>query len=277
MKNLTAGRFTRSLAFALLSAFALGCSTMHSQQIIAHRGASHDAPENTLASFKLGWEQGADADELDIWLSKDGRLVVMHDGDTKRITGVNKKIEAQTLAELRALDAGAWKGPQWKGEKIPTLDEVLALIPAGKRLFIEIKCGPEVLPELERVLHDSGRKPAQCAIIAFSFQVAQQAKRRLPALEVSWLYDWKKDKDTGLTFAPDELIQKARRANLDGLDLKYPGPIDAAFVRQVKAAALKLYVWTVDDPADAKKAAEAGVDGITTNRPQWLRQQLHAR
>src|SRR5207249_946557 len=139
-------------------------------------GASHDAPENTLASFKLGWAQRADADELDIWLSKDDHIVVMHDGDTKRITGVNRKITDQTLAELRAQDAGTWKGPQWKGEKIPTLDEVLALIPAGKRLFIEIKCGPEVLLELERVLKESGRKPQQCAIIAFSFQVAQLAK-----------------------------------------------------------------------------------------------------
>lgn len=97
--------------------------------IIGHRGASHDAPENTLAAFKLGWEQGADAVELDIWLTKDGKIVCLHDADTKRTTGVLKKAADSTLAELRTLDAGTWKDAKWRGEKIPTLTEALAAIP----------------------------------------------------------------------------------------------------------------------------------------------------
>lgn len=85
-------------------------------EFVAHRGASFDAPENTLIAMKQAWEQGADAIELDLWLSKDGRVVVCHDADTGRTGGVKRKIADQTWAELQQLDVGAWKGPQFKGE-----------------------------------------------------------------------------------------------------------------------------------------------------------------
>src|SRR5687767_15370020 len=113
-------------------------STAHCLEIIAHRGASYDAPENTMAAFRLGWEQQADANELDIYLTKDGKIILLHDKAIKRTTGVEGRPEELTLEELRKLDAGSWKGPKWAGEKLPLLDEVLATIPAGKRVFIEI-------------------------------------------------------------------------------------------------------------------------------------------
>lgn len=257
-----------------LVSLCLGGLTSSAVEIIAHRGASHDAPENTLAAFKLGWRQKADAVELDIWLSQDGKIIVIHDDNTKRTAGLDRKIAQHTLAELRALDAGRWKGDQWAGERIPTLDQVLPLIPKGRRLFIEIKCGVEVLPELERVIKASGKKPEQLALIAFSHRVAKAAKAKFPAIEVAWLYDWKKDKDTSLVFTPAELIARAQEARVDGLDLGAKGPIDAAFVQQARAAGLKVHVWTVDDAELAKRLAAAGVNSITTNRPRWLRTQL---
>jgi glycerophosphoryl diester phosphodiesterase len=245
-------------------------------QIIAHRGASHDAPENTLSSFKLGYQQNADADELDIYLTRDNKVVVIHDGDTGRTSGVTNRIASSTSEELRRLDVGNW-GP-WKGkgftEKIPLLEEVLPLIPDGKRLFIEIKCGPEVLPELKRVLASSGKTPAQTAIIGFGYDVVKQAKAVLPNLEVCWLVT--RDKKTKEYPPIEELIPKARAANLDGLDLEAGFPIEKAFVQKVHSAGLRLYTYTVDDPAVARRQAEAGVDGITTNRPGWLREQLAA-
>lgn len=254
----------------------LACAAQTSAvDIIAHRGASHDAPENTLAAFKLGWTQRADACELDIWLSKDGKLVVSHDADTKRITGVAKKIPESTLAELRELDAGAWKDPKWKGEKLPTLEEVLALIPEDKRLVIEIKCGVECLPELERVLKASGKPAAQLVIISFSHAVCAAAKKLFPQIPVLFLASFKQDKASGKwSPAPESLIAKAKSAGLDGLNLAFKGPLDAAFVQQTHAAGLKFYVWTVDDAVVAKRLLAAGVDGITTNRPEWLRAQL---
>src|SRR6478752_5983209 len=117
-------------------------------EIVGHRGASYDAPENTVASVKLAWEQKADAAEFDVYRTKDGKIVVIHDKDTKRTAGgVNKVVAESTLAELRALDVGKWKGEKYAGERIPTLAEVLATVPAGKKVFIEVKPGPEVVPD----------------------------------------------------------------------------------------------------------------------------------
>jgi len=255
---------------ALLSTVA-----MRGAEIIAHRGASFDAPENTLAAFRLGYEQGADAGELDIHLSQDGRIVVHHDADTGRTAGRKQPLATQTLAELRTLGVGQWG--KWAGstfaEKIPQLAEVLALVPAGRRLFIEAKVGVEILPGLEQVIRASGLAPRQLPIITFDLETARAAKRRLPAHEVCWIVGYPAE---GPAPVVDDLIKQARAAGLDGLDLNFRFPIDAAFVQKVHAAGLKLYTWTVDDPAVARAQVAAGVDGITTNRPGWLREQLSA-
>lgn len=242
-------------------------------EIIAHRGASDEAPENTLAAFRLGWQQ-ADANELDIHLSKDGRIVVLHDATTKRTAGVDKPVAQQTLEELRKLDAGSWKAAKWAGEKIPTLTEVLELLPAKKRLVIEIKCGPEILPELQRTLAAFPGKKDQLAVIGFGYDTMAQAKRLMPGLPMYWLSSAKADKNTGKAPELDDLIAKCRAGGLDGLDLNHEFPIDKAFVDKVHAAGLKLVTWTVNDPEIARKEAAAGVDGITTDRPELLRQKL---
>ena len=246
--------------------------------LIAHRGASHDAPENTVAAAQLGWAQGADAVEIDIQSSKDGRIVVFHDDSTRRTAGRRQRIGAQTLAELRALDAGSWKHPKYAGEKIPTLDEVVATIPVGKRLFVEFKCGPEVLPEFAGVLKRAGRSPQQIVPIGFSLTTMAAVKIHLPLLEVCWVAGFKRDWKGRWQPTAAKLIEQAKAFGLDGLDLGAHGPLDAAFVREVHAAGLKLYVWTVDSLAKARALAAAGVDGVTTNKPGWLREQLtHAR
>ncbi|MDB6074640.1 MAG: glycerophosphodiester phosphodiesterase [Verrucomicrobiaceae bacterium] len=245
-------------------------------EIVAHRGASRDAPENTMASFKLGWEQKADGDELDIYLTKDGQVVVIHDGNTKRTTGVDKPVVEQTLAALREQDAGSFKGPQWKGEKLPTLEEAVASIPEGRRLFIEIKCGPEVLPALEKVLTASGKKPEQLVIIGFGDETMRRAKLKFPHLKVYWIASMKPSKKGGKAKTLDEVLKTAKAIGVDGVDLAAEPRMDAAFVKQVREAGLQLYVWTVDDAKLASSLAKAGVDGITTNRPGWLREQLAA-
>ncbi len=242
-------------------------------EIIAHRGASFDAPENTLASLRLGWEQQADAGELDIRLSRDGHIVVVHDASTRRTTGIDKEVAEQTLEQLRALDAGAWKGGRWAGEKIPTLAEALSTIPENKRLFVEIKCGVQVLAPLQRAIIASGQQPRQIVLIGFDLETMRAARPLLPALEMCWLASHAQAAN-GRFPSARELVEKARAAHLDGLNLDHRFPIDAAFASVVKQAGLKLYAWTVDDPAQARSLLAAGVDGITTNRPAWLRQQL---
>jgi glycerophosphoryl diester phosphodiesterase len=258
---------------ALLMAGLLSSGNLPGTAIIAHRGASFDAPENTIAALRLGFEQGADAAECDVHLSQDGRIVVIHDADTARVAGSKLAVVTQTAAALQALDAsqwGKWKGSAFAGQ-IPLLADALRVVPAGKRLFIELKVGAEILPELAAVIRASRLVPAQLPLITFDLETARAAKRLLPAHEVCWIIDHPK---VGSGPAIDELISSAKAAGLDGLDLNHRFPIDAVFVQQVHAAGLKLYVWTVDDPVVARAQAAAGVDGLTTNRPGWLRRQL---
>lgn len=243
-------------------------------EIIAHRGASHLAPENTLASVNLAWTLNADAVEIDIHLTKDHRLVVMHDDDTARTTGKACPISQQTLDEIRQLDAGSWHGPEFVGEKVPMLEEVLATIPDGKRLFIEIKGGPEVVDELRRVLLEAGKGPEQIVIISFSLDAVRDAKISLPEHETSWLWGFQKDESGNWTPTAAEFIEKVRTAGVDGLDLEAGPAIDEAFVSEIEAAGLKLYTWTVDSTEEARRLADLGVDGITTNQPDVIMETL---
>src|ERR1043166_5600031 len=108
--------------------------SLRAVEIVAHRGASYDAPENTLVSQELAWKQGADAAEFDVRATKDGQLAIMHDPTTKRTAGRDAKFADLTLAELRTLDAGSWKDAKFAGEKVPTIDEMLQHIAPGKRV-----------------------------------------------------------------------------------------------------------------------------------------------
>ena len=252
-------------------------------EIVAHRGASHDAPENTLAAHQLAWRQRADAVETDIHLTKDGRIIVCHDKTIKRTTGQDGAIASLTYEELRRLDAGRWKGAEFAGEKLPALEEQLTRIPAGKRMLVEIKVSPEIVPELERCFQRAGVSEQNITIISFNYDSLREVRRVLPRYRTLYLAGYKApdEKTTGAK-APkakkqptlDELIAEAKSARLTGLDLQHTWPLTPADVRKVKEAGLELHVWTVDDVAIARHWIGLGVASITTNRPGWLREQL---
>ena len=271
-------RWTSGLLFgAALCVLVCVTSRSDAVEIIGHRGASHDAPENTLASIRLAWKQNADASETDVHLTKDGQIVVIHDFNTKRVGRRNRKVVEQTLDELKQLDIGRWKGEQWAGERIPTLAEYLAAIPAGKRLFIEIKCGPEIVPQLVDVIRKAHKRPEQTCLIGFSYDVMRAAKRELPELKCYWIVELKRNKETG-GWSPQlaTLIRKAKDAGLDGIDFGDAPVLDREFVSKVKQSGLGVYTWTVDSVQEAKRLEQAGVDGITTNRPGFLKESLMA-
>ena len=269
---------------ATLVRVALGCAlasmfcqmaTAGGVEIIAHRGASHDAPENTLESVKLGWVQGADAVEVDVYLSKDGHIVVHHDSDTKKLAGVDRKVVDQTLAELRQLDVGSWKGAKWKDVRIPKLDDVLATIPEGRRMFVEVKCGPEIVPGLAKAFKRSGKASEQLVVISFDYEVVKQTKARFPKIPCFYLSSFEQDKETGKPKpSAEELIAKAKAAKLEGLNVNYKGLANEAFIEKVHAAGLELFTWTVNSPAEARRLARLGINGITTDRPAWLQERL---
>jgi len=244
-----------------------------SMEIIGHRGASYDAPENTLSAINLAWEQGADAVEVDVHLSRDGRVVVIHDDDTRKTARVKQKVYEQDWRDLQKLDVGRWKGSKWAGERIPDLEQVLAAAPSGKRLFVEVKCGDQFVEAAAKLL--TPHTAAALVIIGFCLETMKQVKQRFPALEVCWIVEFKRNLGSARwSPSPAKVIAQTRAAGLDGIDVGVKGPITPAFVQQAKEAGLRFYVWTVDSVAKARKLEEAGVDGIATNRPGWLREKL---
>lgn len=261
------------MSFPLL-VLTLGLAAPPAVEIVGHRGASFDAPENTVASVKLAWDQKADAAEFDVYLSKDGKIVVLHDKNLKRTAGIDKNLIDLTADELTKMEVGRWKGDRFAGERLPMLEDVLATVPAGKRVFIEVKCGPEIVPELDRVLKADKLKPEQTAIISFSADVVAASKNARPDLKAYWIVSIAPKKDQPAPTAA-ELIAKAKTIQADGLDLSAtPAVLTAEFARAVKASGLALLVWTVNDVELARKMVAIGVEGITTDRPQWLRSRL---
>lgn len=244
-------------------------------EIIAHRGASREAPENTLSAIRLAWEQAADAVEVDVHLSRDGRLVVIHDPTIRRTGGVRGRVRDRTFSQLQRIDVGRWKGIRWAGERIPCLESVIDTLPRGKRLFVEFKCGLEAIPEFKAIAAQSGKRPEQIVPIGFSISTMRSIKAVLPQLQVYWGAGLKRFRLRHQRAADvDRLINSARQADLDGLDLRASRCIDADLVRRVKDAGLGFVVWTVNSAPTARRLMLAGVDGITTDRPGWLKKHL---
>jgi len=244
--------------------------------IIAHRGASFDAPENTLPSFQLAWEQSADGIEGDFMLTADGEIICFHDVETQRLAGQAGIIKELTLAQLQTLDVGRWKGEHWTGTRIPTLREVLGVIPAGKKFVVELKDGPEIVEPFGRILAASSLDPADLLVITLIEETAAECRRQLPHLKQHWLSGYKQD-DRG-EWRPDagEVIAAVKRLGAAGFgSFAQPNHFDAAFVAQLRVAGIdEFHVWTVDDPDVARFYYDLGAWGITTNRPQYIREHL---
>lgn len=241
----------------LLLLFAMNAAAV---EIIAHRGFSAKAPENTLAAFELAWKSGADACELDIHLTADGEVVVIHDKDTKRTFPGGNKVIAQTkLSELPAL---------------PTLAQALATMPADRgRFVIEIKTGAEIVPALVKVLEPFQPRAKQLAIISFQREACIAAKKALPWIPVLQL-SGSKDKKTKEPLDLTEVITKAKADGLDGLDLGADWAWSEAMVAQIHAAGLTAVVYTINKAADVARYAKLGLDGITTDDPVMAKKAL---
>ena len=242
-------------------------------EIIAHRGASALAPENTLCAFRLAYSIGAPAAECDVHLTLDGRVVVHHDESTKRTTGQDLLIRNTTSEELKQLDAGRLMGEMFAGERIPFLEEALEVMPEERRLYIEIKCGTEVLPTLEEIINKSGKRSG-VVIIGFSLDTISEAKRRMPDIPMFWLRSTEKEKDTKKPL-PHRLdwIQDVQRHKLEGLSVNWQG-VTPEFIEAAHRAGLKVIVWTVDEPDEALRLKHLGLDGLATNKTDVILQAI---
>ncbi|HSO87176.1 MAG TPA: glycerophosphodiester phosphodiesterase family protein, partial [Draconibacterium sp.] len=190
----------------------------------------------------------------------------IHDKDTKRtcLSKKNHSIADSPSTLLRDLDAGIWKDEKYKGEKIPFLSEILETVPEGKKLVVEIKCGNEVIPLITRFFEKS-QKDSLIVFIAFDWKTIVEVKKTFPKNKCYWLSSSK----NGL----HKKIVEAAESGLDGVNLHY-SIINEEVMKIAKENNLEVLVWTVDDPAEAKRLTELGVTKITTNRPDWLKEEL---
>lgn len=233
---------------------------------IAHRGASADAPENTLPAFEAALAAGADALELDVHMAADGALVVIHDPALGRTTNGRGFVGAHTLADLRRLDAGAWFGPAFAGTAVPTLEEVVALARGRARLFVEIKGGSDFYPGIEsaviRCLEEGGAL-REAVVASFDHPALLAVRSAAPGAETVALLEGRPADPGGLAAA----------ARAGGLALEHR--LITARERALTAAVgLRLYAWTVDEEARMRRLVGLGLDGIITNHPGRLRRLL---
>ncbi|MBF2053992.1 MAG: hypothetical protein IGS03_11090 [Candidatus Sericytochromatia bacterium] len=250
--------------------------------VIAHRGASKEAPENTLPAFQLAMDQGADMIELDVKTTKDGQIVIFHDRFLRRTTNGEGRIENQTLDQLKALDAGSWFDPvRFANERIPTLREVLELTAGKIMLNLEIKKGAfsrendhferhliALLEEYEMVPHT--------LVSSFSTLPLIRIKEQAPRLSTALLYG-----DTIRTNLRPKIpiygyqaYQLVLRTRADALTVRR-NLVTRAFLKRSKETGVRIFTFTVDSPKQMKRMIKRQLNGIITNTPDKLHHWLH--
>ncbi|MBK9516810.1 MAG: glycerophosphodiester phosphodiesterase [Anaeromyxobacter sp.] len=237
--------------------------------VLGHRGASAEAPENTLAAFRLAAAQGADGVELDVWRCGSGEIVVIHDESTLRTCGQALLVPEAPLAALRALDAGAWKGAGFRGERIPLLAEVLEALPDAV-INVELKArrggGDPGLAAGVAAAVAAARAEARVLVSSFDFSLVAALRAAAPRLATGLLFEdawhWRWRVPVGVARLRPSALHPDRR-------LCTPARL-GRWVRSGRAVA----VWTVDQPDEQARLARAGVAALITNAPGAARRAL---
>jgi len=239
-------------------------------EVVAHRGFSAAAPENTLAAITQAIAAGADGCEFDVYRCGDGAVVLMHDATADRTTSGQGKVTELTLAELKRLDAGQWKAPEYAGEKVPTLEEALQqLKDSGCQAVIEIK-----MEGISQQVVDAVRAAGmldQATVIAFSKEVVRDVRRFAPELRCAWLCSPKSAGSAAEQAA--WLAAQAAECGTNLLDLNY-GALSPQLLDELRRCGLTVWAWTVNDPPVIKALAAWGVVSITTDHPDRARAVL---
>jgi glycerophosphoryl diester phosphodiesterase len=267
-------------------------------KVVAHRGMGQrlvqmDAPpENTLPAFMEGWKI-AGACELDVHLTKDGQVIVIHDDTTDRTTNANWTVRDRFANELRGLDAGRWKAQKWAGTRLPLLEDVLEAMPHAVsdacELFIELKDGPQVVPPTAELVRQSGKAP-NVVLISFDIDTIIAAKHELPDNDCLLIVVFEAGYDNGRwsvlydegpgfrtvtkTYIEDELIALVKQYDLNGIDTSFAVP--PSLITRLHDENLRSVVWTVDEPSIALDMVRLGIHTITTDRPGPIREALIA-
>ena len=238
-------------------------------EIVAHRGASKDAPENTLASIELAIEQGADIVEFDVQLTKDNVIVLMHDYTLRRTTNMTTQTRLDTLnyADIANLDAGSWFSPEFAGEKIPTFIEALILIDKRIRIFVDIKTNSAVMDEQLVQTLEIFDMVDQAVVLSKSRAQLVRIKALNPEIKTLLLLSSFYGDQGQLIF--DDVI------DYYGLEQRFVVN-NLGIIKELQSRGKKVYAWTVTETRDMERIAGYGLDGIITARPYIAREVLYS-
>lgn len=259
-----------------LASLLVGCASFREPDydtLIAHRGESVDAPENTLPAFQTAVDRGFGF-ECDIYLSKDHRLFTFHDGNLNRTTGGLHKEActeaswADTVSKVNVGGWGKWKGSKFDPTRPALLEEVLALARDGRKIYVEVKGNdPSWAPYIKEVFaRQTKANPNNVLFITFGDKIAKALKTEMPEYKLFFLMGSHRWGGTKKAWTADEIVAKLRETHADGIDILFdPRVHDAAFVKAVKDAGYEFHVWTVDSLEKAERAFAVGADSLTTN------------
>lgn len=240
-------------------------------RVVAHRGNSSVAPQNTLAAFEAAWRAGADSIELDVQLTADGEVVVIHDDTLDATTDGAGRVDALTLADVRAADAGSWFAPAYAGQRVPTFAEVVDFLVThpGIDLLLEVKgdWGPD---DVRKVTEPVLRAGLADRVIGQSFWPSTVASLQKVAPDLHRGLLVERHSDDLLATCAELTVMACNPAG--AVLLEQPG-----LVAELHGAGLEVMVWTLNEPEQWALALEVGVDAVITDRPDRLRGWLAGR
>jgi glycerophosphoryl diester phosphodiesterase len=226
---------------------------------VAHRGNHRFAPENTLVSYREAIATGAPIMEIDLRLSADGKAVLMHDETVDRTTNAKGPVSSFTAAELAQLDAGSWKHPNYAGEPVPTLEQVADLCRGRAIMMLDLKptgLGPAIAETLARISFP----PDQVILAPWEDDDGKHLRGLMPDMPMVRLGEMPSTFD-------DAYFDRMKTIGFSGFSFSWR-TLSLPFIEQAHRHGMKVYTWTVNDPADVSGAVLAGVDGIITDDPR---------
>jgi len=248
------------IKIVLISSIILfGCGRENDVIITAHRGASGLAPENTMIAMMKAIEAGAEFSELDVQETRDGVVVLLHDGSLKKTTGLDRNIWEMPYDSLVGLDAGSWFGPDFKDEPIPTLESVIDAVDGKMKLNIELKMNGYQKQLAERVVALVEKKGfiEQCILTSFDFEIIDKVKQLNGDIKAGYIF----------SKIPDNV--DVFNANVNILSV-HKSVVDKEFVKKAQAGNKEVHVWTVNETEDMNRLIDLGVNSIITDRPDIL-------
>ena len=242
------------------------------ENLLAHRGMSEDAPENTPSAYRRAVERGFGF-ECDVYLTRDGRVFSFHDPTLKRIAGIDKRCADCTWDEVKDLDVGSWKGKEWANERPCLFEDILALARDGRLVEVDVKAGPEIVPAIKRLVgSQTNATPRNLVFASARSETIAALRAAMPDFQ-AWMgvtcrRGWgRKDPPRPV----EEALEIVRRSKATGVALQFtPAIVTADYIAAFHRAGYYVNVWTIDDAKSALLAIERGADTVTSNRPSQL-------